>query len=165
MRNHLVILVICLSGCDDFSSFMGHPPLDMVSVEADADSTDLASSDFAGGDLAQSDFARAPDLVRWIDMACPGATTYCDGSCVNVETNPENCGMCGKVCRQGMPYCAAGTCTDLIPSGKPCPNGVSGMCQTMYCSSQLICTNRAKGDPCGVNGDCLSAKCGMGICQ
>ncbi len=147
----------------DFTVVDSSTPLDSATL--DMTMRDQATPDLAAPDLATPDL-RLPDLVVLPDLTCPGGLQLCAGKCLDVTTDPQNCGGCAKKCDPNLtPYCLLGMCTDLIPYGKPCPNGVSGMCQTKYCSSQLICTNRAKGDPCGVNGDCMSQVCAMGKCQ
>lgn len=39
----------------------------------------------------------------------PSGTTCCDGRCVNLGNDPNNCGGCGTSCGGDTPYCA-GTC-------------------------------------------------------
>jgi hypothetical protein len=29
---------------------------------------------------------------------CPNGTINCSGACVNLRTNPDNCGQCGRRC-------------------------------------------------------------------
>jgi hypothetical protein len=40
---------------------------------------------------------------------CGSETNDCDGLCVDVLTDVNNCGGCGKVCLSGM-SCINGTC-------------------------------------------------------
>jgi hypothetical protein len=40
--------------------------------------------------------------------ACELPTTFCAGECVLLDTDPENCGHCGRVCASGI--CDTGTC-------------------------------------------------------
>ncbi len=50
--------------------------------------------------------------VRCVD-SCPGATTLCGASCVDLETDARHCGACDAECpaRDGaVPECAARTC-------------------------------------------------------
>jgi hypothetical protein len=45
-------------------------------------------------------------------LMCQGMgpnTTYCSGVCVNVNTNKQNCGRCGRACTASQ-YCYNGTC-------------------------------------------------------
>jgi hypothetical protein len=39
---------------------------------------------------------------------CEAPTSYCSGECVLLDTDPENCGHCGRVCASGL--CNTGTC-------------------------------------------------------
>jgi hypothetical protein len=39
---------------------------------------------------------------------CEAPTSYCSGDCVPLDTDPENCGHCGRVCASGI--CSTGTC-------------------------------------------------------
>jgi hypothetical protein len=41
---------------------------------------------------------------------CPSGQTKCKGTCVNLQTNSQNCGSCGHVCASGQ-VCCNGTCT------------------------------------------------------
>ena len=45
-------------------------------------------------------------------ITCNIGYTDCDGTCVNTQTDPNNCGICGNSC--GIAQCSAGTC-DPIP--------------------------------------------------
>jgi hypothetical protein len=47
-----------------------------------------------------------------VDGACVCKGTICDGACVDIRTDPRNCGECGKkvcageICAEGKPTCA-----------------------------------------------------------
>ena len=42
---------------------------------------------------------------------CPTGQTACNGTCVDTNTDPFNCGGCGNQCGQGQPPCCIeGTC-------------------------------------------------------
>jgi hypothetical protein len=63
--------------------------------------------------------------------SCPGATpTFCGdiGQCVNLNTNPAECGSCGTSCLSGV--CSGGLCTCTTDAqcslGRDC---VGGLCQ------------------------------------
>lgn len=46
----------------------------------------------------------------WCTCVCGEGRTYCGGACVNLSTNPNNCGACGTVCTGTRPTCKAGAC-------------------------------------------------------
>jgi hypothetical protein len=59
--------------------------------------------------------------------ACAGTTTCCDGKCVDLKSDPNNCNGCGRVCTAGA-YCCKGNCTppndnDCAACGDSCSNG------------------------------------------
>ena len=75
------------------------------------------------------------------------AQTCCSGQCVNVQTDPNNCGACGTtcgdrdICQNGACVCAADTCQSL---GKNCgswPDGCGGTLLCGSCSGQLQCAD------------------------
>jgi hypothetical protein len=69
---------------------------------------------------------------------CPSGTTDCGGSCVDLSSDPNNCGECGNTCSDpAFPQCIYGgcgcasntscnyggqswCCTDVLPSGNCC---------------------------------------------
>jgi hypothetical protein len=52
--------------------------------------------------------------ARCIDAECVYTCTrdLCDGTCTDVSLDPDNCGACGNVCGEAMPYCNQGTCSE-----------------------------------------------------
>jgi hypothetical protein len=64
---------------------------------------------------------------------CPGALTACNGLCIDVASNPDNCGACGVacVCPAGTkPLCQGGACACTDPAA-PCPGDLKvcdGLC-------------------------------------
>jgi poly(3-hydroxybutyrate) depolymerase len=50
-------------------------------------------------------------------MCCPGGQTACNGSCIEVKNDPNNCGSCDTQCPSGS--CVSGICV-------PCPAGEMG---------------------------------------
>lgn len=97
-----------------------------------------------------------------------GLDTCTDG-CVNLSTDPDNCGSCGHWCRSGE-WCVGGRCSDfdsdpancggtgnICPAGAPC---IEGYCSALGCldSSLTACNNtctRTRNDPsnCGACGN------------
>jgi hypothetical protein len=69
--------------------------------------------------------------------------------CVNIQTDPNNCGRCGKVCTGGK-TCQSGTCNcptgQSLSNGMCCPNGLTNCGGT--------CTDTSKDlNNCGGCGD------------
>ncbi len=96
--------------------------------------------------------------------SCPAGLSLCPpdagtGSCVNFDSDNNNCGACNNPCSAGA-TCLAGTCQ----SGPACPNGllacpVAGGGTT--CVANLIDPNNCGvcGLSCGANGVCLQGAC------
>jgi len=60
---------------------------------------------------------------------CSGGTACCSNNCVNLSSDPKNCGQCGKSCPTGQ--CKNGGCvgscgTNLAPSGGASSSGGGG---------------------------------------
>lgn len=47
--------------------------------------------------------------------ACPAGQTNCGGTCVDLQTNSANCGMCARACMAGT-SCAMGACMGTPPA-------------------------------------------------
>jgi hypothetical protein len=81
-------------------------------------------------------------------QACTGGTSCCAGSCVNLQTNPDNCGACGHICPPGQPcvngacQCAATApnfCASTNTCLAACPAGTSFNPSTCQCEAAGIC--------------------------
>lgn len=57
-------------------------------------------------------------------VANPRGTVSCSGTCVNLQTDPRNCGSCGKRCQLNA-ICSAGICTCVRGA---CPAGDATCC-------------------------------------
>jgi hypothetical protein len=55
------------------------------------------------GDDCERDINPAPPQ-------CAGGLTKCGGVCVNLSSDPNNCGACGVRCPPGWQSCSGGTC-------------------------------------------------------
>src|SRR5262249_18498296 len=73
--------------------------------------------------------------------ATPGLVS-CDCVCVDLRSDPKNCGSCGNVCPAEKSSCCAGTCIDLQDDPTNC-----GTCGTACGSNQSCC-----GGQCGEQG-------------
>lgn len=82
---------------------------------------------------------------------CDFPLSPCDGQCANFQTDPLNCGGCGKTCRAGS-VCIGGSCK--------CP------ARTTKCSGWCVDT-KSDSDNCGgCNLPCSgNRKCILGSCQ
>ncbi len=50
-----------------------------------------------------------------LDFDCPSGWVECDGECVDLSTDVNNCGSCGQDCGPGF-SCVAGQCSEF-PDG------------------------------------------------
>jgi Stigma-specific protein, Stig1 len=96
-----------------------------------------------------------------LHCGCPHRQSRCAGKCVNLLSDPHNCGRCGhscganQHCQNGTCHCpsgqtiCSGACVTLATNpkhcgscGKACPAGekcVSGRCQAQCPPGQAIC--------------------------
>jgi len=88
----------------------------------------------------------------------------CGTTCVNLQSDNQNCGTCGKVCQSGS-TCTAGSCActgGFVSCGGGCVQSNPQHCGTG-------CTACASGDVCDSTGICSSTcssgtKCPDGTC-
>ncbi len=114
-------------------------------------------------------------------ITCPmgdgGNGTECGGACVNVQTDHENCGMCGNACAM-TETCMQGLCCKMGETvckggadggGPQCTNTQSdalncGMCGKTCSGNTPACSNGtciACGNDCWSNAGCVT---GLGHC-
>ncbi len=62
------------------------------------------SNIISGGDLDPSSWCQC-------DRECGDEQVCCFEQCVNLMTNPENCGACGRTCTGFVPICCEGICS------------------------------------------------------
>lgn len=97
--------------------------------------------------------------------ACAGAYATCDGLCVNLQTDRENCGSCGNVCH-GSPsqsieafFCESGVCHNICEAiaGTTLCGGVCVDLQTdaQHCGT---CANDCTTTP---GGTCVAGSCAV----
>jgi len=96
---------------------------------------------------------------------CGGATTKCNGLCVNTATDDANCGACGTACAAGT-ACVSGACAESCapscPDGNAC--GAPGDCSSGICTEGK-CAPPACSPTCPDGNACESPTvCGSGVC-
>ncbi len=89
---------------------------------------------------------------------CPGHFKTCGNVCVDIYTDPANCGACGNACAAGN-VCSNGTCSQSCPVGETAcgascrdlqtDNANCGACG-MTCAPGLLCTAGMCGCPPGM---------------
>src|SRR5580698_3269047 len=84
--------------------------------------------------------------------SCSSSQLTCGDTCVNAQTDPQNCGSCGKTCGNGS-TCTAGSC--VCASGYVSCGGSCVASSTDHCGSS--CTVCPSGDVCNSDGTCSSS--------
>jgi hypothetical protein len=82
---------------------------------------------------------------------CPQGTSNCNGTCVMLQSDQNNCGTCGTVCGAST-FCVNGKCQTCTGGGMSLCNGICTNLQTDVnnCGS---CGNDCGGIPC-LGGKC-----------
>jgi hypothetical protein len=78
---------------------------------------------------------------------CDSGLTICNGRCVNLQTDPANCGACGQHCQPGAP-CAGGECAcdHALCGDNCCP--VPWFCDPVDHTCTANCEDGRR--PCGI---------------
>lgn len=118
--------------------------------------SDSGATDAGGFDAGASDAGLdAGAMDAGLDAGCGICTTglTCCGSCVNLGTDPNNCGVCGRVCAAGS-ACSAGKC---CPTGQTNCNNlcVNLLVSTSNCGTcGYVCPAHPPMPAACVNGGC-----------
>lgn len=108
---------------------------------------------------------------------CAAPSGICNGQCLNLDTDPNNCGSCGNVCDSGT--CRNGLCLSPSCAGQTCDTftacGPGGSCVCASVAGGGLCadgqTPCAGLADCTVDSDCptgrlcaLNTCCTRGVC-
>lgn len=152
MRSPLALVsavcLACLPACEQQQNLGSNPLTDATYPDLSdlARPPDLSSSrDFSYPDLPPFDLL--PSVI------CPGPQTLCNGRCVDLQADHDDCGACGKTC-SATEYCLAAACA-------PCPVNYAA------CASENTCINYqidnfncgGCGKACAQNATCVSGNC------
>lgn len=111
----LAALALALAACAPEDDAGDMEPADECSLGTNTDCT-------ACGDScdASSACVASGDGFACVTSACSAPEAECDGRCIDVESNSDNCGRCGNRCEDGS-GCVAGEC---VP-GAECAEGTA----------------------------------------
>lgn len=94
-------------------------------VEAEAGASDAPEALEASPEAAPADAAPVCNVY---------GQTSCGGTCTDLQSDPTNCGACGKVCEIPGDTCAMGTC-QCVSHSEGCPCSIMMSAQgTPYCA-------------------------------
>ncbi len=142
------------SASDETGALLGADAGDSSGDETGVLLASDGGADDAGGESAtMADASEATGDVALPDtgpLQCPGQLAACDDQCVNLFTDPENCGGCSTMCSSGV-----------------CINGGCLICSSIETVCGQQCTNTASDpDNCGSCGvPCASGLCSNSHCE
>ena len=96
-------------------------------------------------------------FIAYSQQVCPTGQTRCGAVCVNLQSDPRNCGACGHACAVGQ-VCSAGMCQLVCPTGQ---TRCGAVCVNLQ-SDPLNCG--ACGHACAVGVDYIRQVCSAGMC-
>jgi cysteine-rich repeat protein len=133
-----------------------HAPLpgDRADARADVARTDVTRTDAIATDVPTPPLSDVIVPLPGPDASCAPPTSPCAGACVDLETDPSNCGACGLTCPRNA-RCNARTCE--CPLGESVCNNVCvnfatdpancGGC-TLACGPGQVCSGGTCGNVC-----------------
>jgi hypothetical protein len=134
------------------------------------------------GSNCKTGVCSAPNIVAAGDQCKIVGKTNCNGNCVDISSDPENCGSCGNLCRPAGLPCTDGVCGVKCPSGqKECQVGGCfdtqtdsqncGDCNIICSQGQSCCKGKCNdfqtdpnncrycGSLCGPDKKCFDGYC------
>lgn len=145
------------------------PPEDLGMRDATADLSPLdARADATGLDAASDAASDAPADQPGADVSCEVNQVACDGRCVYLAFDRDNCGACGNRCGEGN-RCTQGRCA-CPPGGVSCCTSQVCRCspEDRFCTETWVCfdgqTDPAHCGGCGVRclgtgNACVAGRC------
>ncbi len=101
----------------------------------------------AGASCATGNQCQCPETASAV---CPGGPTPQVGLCVNLQTDPNNCGQCGTICNVAAgEACCGGSCKNLLEDEQNCGACGRGCGSNETCLAGICCPNtRVCGNTC-----------------
>jgi hypothetical protein len=149
----------------------GKEPIDLGTpdtgfIEPDAGTPDAGTPDVGTPDVGTPDVGTpdvgTPDVGTPDVGGCATGETMCGGGCVDLQTNTQHCGRCGRACGDGE-ACTAGSCSATCAA----PRRLCGTGETMRCVDlQTDAANcGACGMACSAGGACAAGRCATATCM
>jgi hypothetical protein len=114
---------------------------------------DISRADMNGDTLINGHDTQ-PFVAALLAGPCPGGSTLCNGVCVNLLWNSQNCGSCGNACPEGL-VCQNGSCA-------PCTGGLTycwGICRDILNDPNFCGTTCENAVYCGEFYVCVGGQC------
>jgi hypothetical protein len=86
--------------------------------DVETDDVPILMPDVVSSDAITTVDAMSPPDASTCSVTCTTGTTCCDGRCVHLATDENNCGMCGRRCDSSS-VCGSGTCSTCSLLGAP----------------------------------------------
>ena len=93
--------------------------------------------------------------------ACSSGRTDCEGTCVDIQSNPAHCGACGTICPEGQ-VCASGSCSTECPAGT---TACAGACVDIATDVENCGTCGTACSVVGGTAECKAGVCAVGTCD
>ncbi len=91
---------------------------------------------------------------------CSASELWCNGSCIDPDTNGSHCGGCGNSCGSGL-LCSDGECVLDCNAGQIACGGscINPQTNANYCGASGDCTGANDGEVCTSPFTCVSGSC------